>query len=271
MVSHIPQEALLVMERFWPGPISIILKKSDKIGDAVSAGLDTVAVRMPSHPVALAVLKAADVPVAAPSANTSGKPSPTSARHVSDDMDGKIDMIVDGGRCKVGVESTVLDLSGDVPTILRPGGVTAQMLEPLLGEVVSPTAPVADDDTPRCPGMKYKHYAPEAQVSVIEYQGRMDTNYLAALVAHEHGQGRRVGVLSSENTGNLYHADQYIYGGDNSRKYAANLFYALRSFDEAGMDTVFCPMRLDDAMAVAVKNRLYKAAGGRILTMSKGK
>lgn len=267
LVAQIPPKARLVMEHFWPGPISIILKKSDKIGDAVSAGLDTVAIRMPSHPVALAVLKAAGVPVAAPSANTSGKPSPTSARHVCDDMDGKIDMIVDGGRCGVGVESTVLDLSGDAAAILRPGGVTAQMLTPLIGEVISPAAVVADRDTPRCPGMKYKHYAPDAQVFVLEYKDKMDAGYLAALVEQEHQKGRRVGVLSSEDTGNVYRADHYIFGGDTSRVYAANLFYALRSFDEAGTDVVFCPMRLDDAMAVAVKNRLYKAAGGNVITM----
>lgn len=270
LVTEIPPRARAVMERFWPGPISIILKKSDKIGDVVSAGLDTVAVRMPSHPVALAVIQAAGVPVAAPSANTSGKPSPTAARHVRDDMYGKIDMIIDGGRCGVGVESTVLDLSGDTPAILRPGGITAQMLVPVIGPVISPAAQVADKDTPKCPGMKYKHYAPEAQVVVLEYTGTLDHARLTAMADSAHASGKRVGVLSCENTGNIYGVELFYYGGGDSRAYAANLFYALRTFDEAGIDIVYCPMRLGDEMAVAVKNRLYKAAAGNVVPFDKG-
>lgn len=270
LVKEVPPAARRVMEHFWPGPISIIMKKSDKIGDAVSAGLDTVALRMPSHPVARAVIRAAGVPVAAPSANTSGKPSPTAAKHVRDDMYGKIDLIIDGGRCGVGVESTVLDLSGDTPAILRPGGVTAQMLRPVIGPVISPRATVSDKDTPKCPGMKYKHYAPDAEVIVLEYTGALDHARLAALVARAHEEGKRAGVLSCENTGNLYDADTFFYGGAASPEYAANLFYALRAFDEAGVDIVYCPMRLGDEMSVAVRNRLYKAAAGNVIPFDKG-
>lgn len=270
LVKEVPPAARRVMEHFWPGPISIIMKKSDKIGDAVSAGLDTVALRMPSHPVARAVIRAAGVPVAAPSANTSGKPSPTAAKHVRDDMYGKIDLIIDGGRCGVGVESTVLDLSGDTPAILRPGGVTAQMLRPVIGPVISPRATVSDKDTPKCPGMKYKHYAPDAEVIVLEYTGALDHARLAALVARAHEEGKRAGVLSCENTGNLYDADTFFYGGAASPKYAANLFYALRAFDEAGVDIVYCPMRLGDDMSVAVRNRLYKSAAGNVIPFDKG-
>ena len=270
LVKEVPPAARRVMEQFWPGPISIIMKKSDKIGDAVSAGLDTVALRMPSHPVARAVIRAAGVPVAAPSANTSGKPSPTAAKHVRDDMYGKIDLIIDGGRCGVGVESTVLDLSGDTPAILRPGGVTAQMLRPVIGPVISPRATVSDKDTPKCPGMKYKHYAPDAEVIVLEYTGALDHARLAALVARAHEEGKRAGVLSCENTGNLYDADTFFYGGAASPKYAANLFYALRAFDEAGVDIVYCPMRLGDDMSVAVRNRLYKSAAGNVIPFDKG-
>ena len=236
----------------------------------MSAGLDTVALRMPSHPVARAVIRAAGVPVAAPSANTSGKPSPTAAKHVRDDMFGKIDMIGDGWRCGVGVESTVLDLSGNRPAILRPGGVTAQMLRPVIGPVISPGTAVSDKDTPKCPGMKYKHYAPDAEVVVLEYTDALDNARLAALVAGAQKEGKRTGVLSCENTGNIYNVDLFLYGGATSREYAANLFYALRAFDEAGIDVVYCPMRLGDDMSVAVRNRLYKAAAGRVIPFEKG-
>lgn len=271
LVREIPPKARIVMEHFWPGPISIIMKKSDKIGNAVSAGLDTVAIRMPSHPVALAVLEAAGVPVAAPSANTSGKPSPTSARHVHDDMYGKIDMIVDGGRCGVGVESTVLDLSSDVPAILRPGGVSAAMLEPLIGRVISPEASVSDADTPKCPGMKYRHYAPEAQVCVLEYKNAFDTAKMADVIDTYRAQGRRVGVLTCGDEGNIYNADICIHGGNTSAEYAENLFYALRTFDEKNADIILCPMCFDDDMSAAVRNRLFKAAANNVLNFEKGK
>lgn len=270
LVREIPEKAKAVMEHFWPGPISIIMKKSDKIGDEVSAGLDTVAVRMPSNPVARALIAMSGVPVAAPSANTSGKPSPTDARHVRDDMDGRIDFIIDGGRCSVGVESTVLDLSGDVPAILRPGGVSARALEAVIGEVLSPEKKVSGAEVPKAPGMKYRHYAPKAQVYVLEYSGSLDTDRLCALVDEHRKKGYLVGVLSCSDTGNIYNADVFIYGGDTSKKYAGNLFYALRTFDEKGADVILCPMCLDDEMAPAVKNRLYKAASDNIISFDKG-
>ena len=270
LVESIPLKAKKVMEAFWPGPISIIMKKSNKIGNAVSAGLDTVAIRMPSHPVARAIIAASGVPVAAPSANTSSRPSPTDAKHVREDMQGKIDMIVDGGSCSVGVESTVLDLSGDVATILRPGGISAAMLYPIIGDVVCPEKPVIDDKTPRCPGMKYKHYAPKASVYVLEYKKCFDDERLCALVEEYHKDGTRVGVLSCENVGNKHKADVYIYGGYTSKEYATRLFYSLRSFDEQGADVILCPMAFCDDMALAIKNRLYKAAGNNILNFEKG-
>ncbi len=268
LVREIPPKARVVMEHFWPGPISIIMKKSDKIGDAVSAGLDTVAVRMPSHPVGRAVIAASGVAVAAPSANTSGKPSPTSARHVHDDMYGKIDMIVDGGRCGVGVESTVLDLSGDTAAILRPGGVSAAMLEPYIGKVISPENTVTDADTPKCPGMKYKHYAPNAEVCVIEYRGEANFEKIRETVEKYRAKGKCVGVLSCTGEGNIYNADIYINGGETSERYAENLFYAMRTFDEKGADIILCPICFDDDMSVAVRNRLYKSAANNVINMN---
>lgn len=274
LVEEIPDKARLVMQHFWPGPISIILKKSEKIGDVISAGLDTVAVRMPSHPVAAAIIRASGVPVAAPSANLSGKPSPTCAAHVAADLTGKVDMIVDGGSCEVGLESTVLDLSGSTPTILRPGGVTAQMLEPIIGEVINPQRPVPVNGTPKCPGMKYRHYAPNALVYVVEpapNEAPMDSldSQITALCEQEHTRGKKVGVLACAGTGiHCMTADVCLDGGRTSREYGARLFAALREFDQAGVDIVFAPMTFDDGFSTAVKNRLYKAAGGKIARAS---
>ena len=271
LVKCVSEKAKRVMEAFWPGPISIIMKKSDKIGDAVSAGLDTVAIRMPSHSVARAIIASSKVPVAAPSANTSGRPSPTSATDVHEDMYGKIDMIVDGGKCGVGVESTVLDLSGDDAVILRPGAITAKQLEEVIGEVKSSKKAIADDKTPKCPGMKYRHYAPKASVYVLEYEKLLDTQKVCDLVKDYHSRGMQVGVLSCEDTGNIYNADAFVFGGDTSRKYAEKLFGALREFDREGADVILCPMKLCDDMSIAVKNRLYKAASNNILQFEKGK
>lgn len=274
LVKEIPKSAKLVMQHFWPGPISIILKKSERIGDAISAGLDTVAIRMPSHPVAAAVIRASGVPVAAPSANLSGKPSPTCAQHVAADLMGRIDMIVDGGACEVGVESTVLDLSGDSAAILRPGGVTAQMLEPVIGPVVSPKSAAQAEETPKCPGMKYRHYAPNALVYVVEpIQGeeiRSGLNrQLISLCSGQKAQGKKVGVLACAGAGDCCAAaDVCIDGGDTSRKYGARLFAALREFDRQGVDVVFAPMPFADGFSAAVKNRLYKAAGGKVARVS---
>ena len=270
LVESVSEKARLVMDNFWPGPVSIIMKKSDKIGDAVSAGLDTVAVRMPSHPVALAVIAASGVPVAAPSANTSGKPSPTSAKHVREDMQGKIDMIVDGGRCSVGVESTVLDLSGDEAVILRPGAITASMLEGVIGKVKYSKKHVPDEKTPRCPGMKYRHYAPKASVYVLEYKKELDIERVRKMISDYQKNGMRVGVLDCSDNGGAYSGDYYACGGKTSKAYAENLFYLLRSFDEHGMDIILCPMNFCDDMSNAVKNRLYKAASNNILNFEKG-
>lgn len=270
IVAEIPKKAQIVMENFWPGPISIIVKKSEKIGDSVSAGLKTVAVRMPSNSVARAVIRAAGVPVAAPSANTSGKPSPTSPAHVSEDMTGKIDMIVDGGRCEVGLESTVLDLSGKEPVILRPGKISAAMLEPYIGKVKGGSEEqIRDDIVPKCPGMKYKHYAPKASVYVLEYKKNFDLKRLQKLISEQKKEGKRTGVLSCVNEGNIYTSDVYIYGGDTSEEYAENLFYSLRSFDENGADVIFCPICFSDDFAFALRNRLYKSAAGNVLDFEK--
>ena len=261
LVTEIPEKAKLLMDTFWPGPISIIMKKSEKISDFISAGRDTVAVRMPSNPVAREIIRAAGVPIAAPSANTSGKPSPTEAAHVHEDLFGKIDMIVDGGSCAVGLESTVIDLTSDVPTVLRPGGITLDMLEAVLGEVHAGKGSATEAEAPKCPGMKYKHYAPKAEVTVIEYKKDCRA-MLTKLVAESEG---KVGILQDGIDYASCGANFYIRGGESAEAYAANLFDALRAFDAAGMDKIFAPLCWHTPMMVAVRNRIYKAAANRII------
>lgn len=269
IVTTVPEKAKKLMEAFWPGPISIIMKKSALIPDAVSAGLDTVAVRMPSHPVALDIIKASGVAVAAPSANTSGRPSPTEARHVLFDIDGKIDAVADGGKCRVGIESTVIDATADVPVILRPGQITANMIRQVIGDVISPEIKLEDDDTPKCPGMKYEHYSPEADVYVIECSEDITENQVAEL-AGVYGDGK-IGILDCGIFGKNTFDFEYIDCGNTSQMYAAELFGALREFDQRECQTVFALICFKDELADSIRNRLYKSAGNKIIKTDEGK
>lgn len=263
IVSEIPPKAKMLMNAFWPGPLSIIMKKRDVIPSEVSAGLATVAVRMPEHKVALEIIKASGVCIAAPSANTSGRPSPTDAKHVLADLGDKIDAIADGGRCRVGIESTVIDMTGEIPVILRPGGITAKMIKEVIGEIKAPEIRLKDDDTPKCPGMKYEHYSPEAEVYVIECSKNIKKAEVEKLVS----------IYGNEKTGildcSVFNADtftyEYIDCGDTSEKYACELFAALREFDIRKCDTVFALIYFDDELSDSVRNRLYKAAGNKII------
>lgn len=268
LVSDLPQAAEKVMKNFMPGPISMVLKKSSLIPNAVSAGLDTVAVRMPENAAARAIIRAAGVPVAAPSANTSGKPSPTEAKHVIADLDGKIDMIVDAGACSVGVESTVLDLTSDIPTVLRPGKITAPMLERVLGKVNAPDSiTTPDSETPKCPGMKYKHYAPKARVVIIEYTKlETMTEELKKLIWAEQRSGAMAAVMS-DGACDYSFADAVLLCGSSPDEYAKNLFKTLRDFDEIGADVVFAPLCWTSPVMSAVRNRIYKAAANNIIRL----
>ena len=252
LVTDVPARARLLMERFWPGPLTIVLPKSGRVPDAVSAGLDTVAVRMPSHPAAVRLLSACGLPVAAPSANTSGKPSPTTAQHVLDDLQGKIEAVLDGGSCSVGVESTVVDLTGEMPLLLRPGGITHEELERVLGEVRL-NFEYKEGETPRSPGVKYKHYAPRAEVYIVR-------GSLAAYVARHAAAYRRVGVLCK--TPAVFPKNCIVRSmGSAPAEYAQTLFASLRAFDGDGVDVIFAE-ELDGAgLNLATRNRLYKAAG----------
>lgn len=263
-VVEMPEDAKKLFEHFSPGPLTVILKKSDKIGNAVTAGLDTVAVRIPSDKIARELIKSSGVPIAAPSANLSGKPSPTISKHVIEDMTGRIDAIIDGGDCEVGLESTVIDMSSETPVILRPGGITFEAIKKIIPDVTLDKhilKSVNSNDKPKSPGMKYKHYAPDADVTVIE--GDINKVNLKIIELLKENKSKRCGVISISNY--KYDADLILNTGNNNKEYAKNLFRVLREFDEHKIDVVFAEFVNDNGYGLAVKNRLYKSAGNKVI------
>ena len=268
LVREIPEAAKKLAKVFWPGPLTIIMKKGGVIPDEVSAGLDTVAIRLPSHPSARAIIKAADTPLAAPSANLSGSPSPTTAQHVMNDMDGKIDAVFDGGACGVGVESTVITLAQGTPRLLRPGKVTLEELREVLGEVELDSAvlnKLKDGQKAASPGMKYKHYAPKANVILlkctddefIDYVNRCGGKGVAALCCDEDVEKLSVKYISLGKR-NDYEA------------HAQRLFDSLRRIDGYGnIVTVYTRLPSTDGVGLAVYNRLIRAAGFEVIDLEK--
>lgn len=267
----VPDEAIPLMEAFWPGPLTMLFNKYPLIPDEVTAGLSTVAVRMPSHPVAVALLRACGLPVAAPSANSSGKPSPTLASHVMEDLHGKIPLILDGGPCKVGVESTVLDLCHGTPTILRPGGITREMLESVLHAPValagSILRPLKADEKALSPGMRYKHYAPKATVTLVEGTDEKVISRLRLLWQQETSSGKKACVLCfSEHMELLQDCSPHDIGSRNRMEDIAHrLFQTLRQLDEEGMESVFSEVVPPEGIGLAVMNRLGRAAAFRTI------
>lgn len=264
LAENIPAYAKKLMQSFMPGPLTLILKKKSCIPDEVTANMDTVGIRFPSNPVAAALIKCSGVPIAAPSANISGKPSPTTARDVMEDMNGKIECIIDGGSCSVGVESTILDASGERPVLLRPGGITVEMIKEICPELkidAHVLKSVAPDEQPKCPGMKYKHYAPDAEVTVIE--GEMENVRSKINELLKENKGRVTGVLTMYDS--AYDDAVIINAGRQNSEYARNLFSDLREFDRLGVEVVFAEFCENDGVGLAVKNRLYKSAGGRVI------
>ncbi len=262
LVAEIPESAKKLANAFWPGPLTMILPKSDKIPDAVSAGLATVAVRMPSHPVAHAVISAAGLPLAAPSANLSGSPSPTNAKYVYEDMQGRVPLILDGGSSEVGVESTVITLAGAVPRVLRPGGVTVEQLRAVLGEVEVDDAVLHQLEagaTAASPGMKYKHYAPRAEITIVR-------GTLEAFRAYVQNKNAFVLCFAGEEQ---YFDRAVTYGdaADDSAQ-ANRLFDALRELDEQGAETVYARCPSLSGVGLAVYNRLIRAAGFHIIDLT---
>ncbi|MDW9213493.1 L-threonylcarbamoyladenylate synthase [Bacillus thuringiensis serovar toumanoffi] len=263
IVKEIPPVAEKLMAHFWPGPLTIILPRKEGISERVTAGLNTVGVRMPDHPVALALIEEANVPVAAPSANRSGRPSPTLASHVYEDLNGKIAGIVDGGATGVGVESTVIDCTSPVPTILRPGGITKEQLEAVIGTVSLDPALKDEKEKPKSPGMKYTHYAPKAPLSIVEGS----REFIQQLVDGKKEEGFKVGVLTTEEYQHVYNADVILSCGVRSdlASVATKLYDVLRTFDASEVDVIFSESFSNEGIGNAIMNRLTKAAGHHII------
>ena len=253
-------------QAFWPGPLTMVLRRRDNVPDQVTAGLDTVGMRCPAHPLCRAVIQAADVPVAAPSGNTSGRPSPTTAAHMLEDMDGRIDAILDGGPCSVGVESTIVDLTCTPPRLLRPGGITLEQLRAALGEVaVDPavTRLMGAGERPRAPGMKYRHYAPKAPVTVVTGEPERSAAYIAAHA------GPGDGVICFEEFLPMYAGGARPVmslgpAGDKGEQ-ARRVFDALRAFDHTAVSAIWAQCPDSGGIGLAVTNRLNKAAGFHIV------
>ena len=269
IVSHIPAAARTVAEKYWPGPLTMIFNKSGIVPYGTTGGLETVAVRMPSHEIACAVIEAGGGYIAAPSANTSGRPSPTRAEHVEADLKGKIDMIVDGGPVEIGVESTILDMSVTPPMILRPGAVTKEMLEELLGEVAVDAA-LFDEDSkkaPKAPGMKYRHYAPKARLCVVEGDEAAVVKEINRITDESMREGKKVGIIGTQETvGNYLNGVVKCIGTRQDEATIANHLYAvLREFDEENVDCILSEAFSENGIGDAVMNRLLKAAGYHII------
>ena len=265
----VPAAARRLAEQFWPGPLTMILPRRALVPDEVTCGLETVGVRCPDHPVTLAIIRAAGVPVAAPSGNRSGRPSPTCARHMLEDMEGRIQAVVDGGPCGVGVESTIVDLTLPVPRLLRPGGLPLEALEAVLGRVDvdrAVTAPLSHGEKPRAPGMKYRHYAPQAPVTVVTGDGAATAAYIRRQA------GANTGVICfGEYRDRFPGCTVRSIGpaGDRGEQ-ARRVFDALRSFDGTPVTAIFAQCPGEEGLGLAVANRLKKAAGFQIVAAEEG-
>ncbi|NLJ97707.1 MAG: threonylcarbamoyl-AMP synthase [Tissierellia bacterium] len=268
LVEDISEEAERLMRIFWPGPLTLLFKRGNKIPEIITAGLDTVAIRMPNNPIALELIKASGVPIAAPSANTSGKPSPTMANHVREDLWGKVNLIIDGGSTGVGLESTVLDLTGNKPIILRPGGITLENLQKIIPNVEEDLSIIKDDKkiVPKSPGQKYRHYAPKAEM--LLFTGEVDAlvNGISRQAKELIQQGKKVGIMATDETVGRYEEGTIISLGSRKNKetIAHNLFNTLRLLDDAKVDIILCEGMEMSGIGTAIMNRLKKASSGNI-------
>ena len=271
LAVDIPELAYRLAEKFWPGPMTMILKKGPIVPYATTGGLDTVAIRMPSDEIAREIIKASGTYIAAPSANLSGRPSPTKAKHVIEDLSGRIEMIVDGGDSDIGLESSIIDLSGDVPMILRPGYITKEDFEQIVEEVTFDAAVLAtkpqESVVAKAPGMKYRHYAPKGQITIVEGKTEAVVKKINELVSEQEANGVRVAVLCAEETKTQYNC-RYVYSLGSlkqEKEISAHLFDVLRSFDTEQMEVIYSESFEDTKLARAIMNRLRKAAGYQAL------
>lgn len=271
LAENVPSEANVLMKAFWPGPLTLIFRKSKIVPDVTVAGLDTIAIRMPRHNVALALIKASGCPISAPSANLAGKPSPTLAEHVLNDLEGRIDAILDSGPTRVGVESTVLDLTDDPPRVLRPGGTPYENLLKVLPRVELDPAVTTDRALPveraRSPGVKHKHYAPDADMVVVEGSAEAVLGKIEQLIGFYSSEGKKVGVLGTDETlkGLKAHVVKSMGSRGDLAEAARNLFKLLREFDAEGVDIIVAEGVPPEGLGLAVMNRLRKAAGYNII------
>lgn len=269
VVRKVPEEAGKLAKRFWPGPLTMILNKSDLVPCETTGGLDTVAVRMPVHPVAAKLIRAAGGYVAAPSANRSGRPSPTVAKYVVEDMDGKVDMIIDGGDVEIGLESTIIDLTGEQPTILRPGCITRQMLEEVLFEVAEDSTMMRADtgQAPKAPGMKYRHYAPRGDLTIVAGEEDRVAEYINKHILAEKEKNKITGVICTNASIAKYHADICKSAGDRNDEgmVARELYRILREFDDENVEVIYAESFDTPGIGQAIMNRLLKAAGHKII------
>ena len=269
LVKSIPYHAHLLMEHFWPGPLTLIFESSDLVPLSVRGGLSTVAIRFPSHPTIQSLIKMTGLPLAAPSANTSGKPSPTNAQRVYEDLSGKIDAIIDGGYSSVGLESTVVDLTGSIPTILRPGGITEKMLQDVLDEVIMDPALLSVDAKaiPKAPGMKYTHYAPNADVVIYKGDTSKVIEAINRCLNEDRAHGIHSSVLCDDETRDFFECPDAISLGSRNHPtdIAAHLFESLRRFDDLNMQKVYALAFSEEGIGSAIMNRLEKSAGHHII------
>ena len=252
LVIDVSESARLLMDYFWPGPLTIILKSTGSVSKLVTAGLETIGLRIPSHKTTLELLRTSGIPLAAPSANISGKPSPTSADHVRDDMEGRISGIIDGGECHIGLESTVIDMTNDAPIILRPGGISKEQIESVIGHIDISNG---SSEHPKSPGMKYAHYSPDASVYIV----KGGVEHFSKMILEFKSQNLKVGVLCLDGTKEKYEIAHVVKGIEGKGK---NLYSALREFDVHDIDVVLCELFNN----TAVMNRLLKASEERILS-----
>ncbi len=269
LAKNISKKAKILMETFWPGPLTLVMTKKKQVSSVVTANLDTVAVRMPSHPVAFSILEQCNIPLAAPSANISGKPSPTSAQQVYEDMLGKIPAIVDGGTCEIGLESTVIDVSVDPPCILRPGAVTKKMLEDAIGEVADDNSilePLKEGELAKSPGVKHKHYAPNAEIQIVKGVEVSISRYINRQILNDNVNGVRSVVLCCQEQAKNYPFDKIILGSKyHPETIAENLFNALREIDKKNYDKAYVQYLGTEGINTAIMNRLLKAANHNVI------
>lgn len=264
IVQEITPMAKALMEKFWPGPLTMVFNKTELVPSETSGGLNTVAVRFPNHPLALKLIEKSKTPIAAPSANSSGRPSPTKAEHVLEDLDGKIDWILDGGACKIGVESTVVAVTDEVPVILRPGKITLEEIREVCGGGEYDRHLIAEKDevvVPRAPGMKYKHYAPKGQIEILSGTTEQIQNYINA-----HDAAHTAVMTFTQFP--VHHENLYSLGNiENPEEGCSELFDYLRTFDRLGIEHIFAVMPQKEGVGFALYNRLLKAAGGKVIVL----